>query len=61
MNFNTGNAIKYLWRNGLKDNNPKDLLKARYYVDREIKRLKLEEQCPTETLRTKISSFFTLR
>lgn len=38
-NFNVGNAIKYLWRcehkNGLED-----LEKARWYVDREIQRVK---------------------
>lgn len=40
MNFNIGNAIKYLWRAGLKaDAKVQDLEKARWYVDREIKRL----------------------
>ena len=39
-NFNVGNAIKYLWRAGLKDDVPvKDLQKAVWYVQREIKRL----------------------
>lgn len=41
MNFNLGNATKYIWRAGLK--NPsvlEDLEKARWYVDREIERLK---------------------
>jgi len=40
-NFNVGNAIKYLWRAGLKDNTPseKDLKKAVWYIQREIERL----------------------
>jgi transcriptional regulator with XRE-family HTH domain len=40
-NFNVGNAIKYLWRAGLKDNTPseKDLKKAVWYIQREMKRL----------------------
>lgn len=54
MNFNVGNAVKYLWRAGLKDCPPidrseagndtrkkhlEDLAKARWYVDREIQRI----------------------
>lgn len=39
FNFNIGNAIKYLWRAGLKENLVEDLKKARWYVDREIQRL----------------------
>lgn len=38
-NFNIGNAIKYLWRAGLKGQQLEDLRKARWYVDREIQRL----------------------
>lgn len=40
MNFNLGNAIKYLWRNGLKDTEVplKDLKKAAWYLEDEIKR-----------------------
>lgn len=46
-NFNVGNAIKYLWRCGLKIVSGKtslgseiqDLKKARWYIDDEIKRL----------------------
>lgn len=37
--FNVGNAIKYLWRAGLKGDLVEDLKKARWYVDREIARL----------------------
>ena len=42
-NFNIGNAIKYLWRAGLKDGGgPKhieDLRKAVWYIEDEIARL----------------------
>lgn len=41
--FNVGNAIKYLWRAGLKNSTEagtiEDLKKARWYIDREISRL----------------------
>ncbi len=38
--FNVGNAIKYLWRAGLKNADPiEDLKKAAWYVNREIERL----------------------
>jgi hypothetical protein len=46
FNFNIGNAVKYLWRQGLKQDpggsEPKrieDLKKAAWYVNREIERL----------------------
>lgn len=41
MTFNVGNAIKYLWRAGLKDENPsvQDLKKAQWYISREIEKL----------------------
>lgn len=40
-NFNVGNAIKYLWRAGVKDDSKhiEDLKKARWYIEDEIKRL----------------------
>ena len=46
-NFNVGNAIKYLWRNGLKDaetengkgKQVEDLRKAVFYINNEIDRL----------------------
>lgn len=41
MNFNLGNAIKYIWRAGLKSDSPvEDLEKAAWYVNREIERIK---------------------
>jgi hypothetical protein len=39
FNYNIGNAIKYLWRAGLKDSMIQDLKKAKFYVEREIERL----------------------
>lgn len=41
MNFNLGNAVKYIWRAGLKSDAPvTDLEKAAWYINREITRLK---------------------
>lgn len=41
MNFCLGNAIKYVWRAGLKSENPEqDLQKAVWYINREIARLR---------------------
>jgi hypothetical protein len=43
MNFCLGNAIKYIWRAGLKSDSPiEDLKKARWYVDRELQKLGAE-------------------
>jgi hypothetical protein len=36
--FCIGNAIKYLWRAGLKGDAIEDLKKARWYLDREIQK-----------------------
>lgn len=36
--FNVGNAIKYLWRAGLKGDALEDLQKAEWYIRREIQR-----------------------
>lgn len=43
MNFCLGNAVKYIWRAGLKNNNAlEDLKKAQFYINREIQRLESE-------------------
>lgn len=43
FNFNLGNVVKYVWRAGLKHDDPvRDLEKARWYIDREIKRVRHE-------------------
>lgn len=39
FSFNIGNAIKYLWRSGLKGAQVDDLKKAAWYVNREIERV----------------------
>jgi hypothetical protein len=40
MNFCLGNAVKYIWRAGLKsDAAVQDLKKAKWYIEREIARL----------------------
>lgn len=40
MGFSLGNAVKYIWRAGLKSPNAtEDLKKAKWYLDREIARL----------------------
>lgn len=47
MNFNLGNAVKYIWRFGLKDSSTEDLKKAIWYLNREISRV--ERISPKET------------
>jgi len=44
MNFNIGNAIKYLWRSGKKDKDfeIQDLRKAIWYINNEIERLEAD-------------------
>lgn len=43
MNFNLGNAFKYIWRAGLKtDDAVQDLEKSVWYIQDEIRRLKGE-------------------
>jgi hypothetical protein len=40
LSFNRGNVVKYVARAGRKSPNPlEDLMKARYYLNREIDRL----------------------
>jgi hypothetical protein len=40
MNFNLGNAVKYLWRSGSKGDAIEDLEKAAFYIADEIERLR---------------------
>lgn len=44
MDFLTGNAIKYLWRAGMKDDKVQDLEKAKWYIERLIAK---ETKLPT--------------
>jgi len=46
LNFCIGNAIKYLWRAGLKGEQVEDLRKARWYIDREIARILNNQKDP---------------
>jgi hypothetical protein len=39
MNFNLGNATKYIWRGSLKGKEVEDLKKAIWYLEREIARI----------------------
>lgn len=39
MGFTRGNAMKYLWRAGLKIDEREDLLKAKWYIDQLIREL----------------------
>lgn len=50
MNFNIGTAIKYLWREGLKFDDVEDLKKARWYIDREIRRRERKKECGNQPL-----------
>ena len=40
MTFNLGNCVKYIWRADHKGTTVQDLEKARWYLDREIRRIK---------------------
>jgi Protein of unknwon function (DUF3310) len=44
MGFNLGNAVKYIWRAGLKGDAIVDLEKAAWYIDREIAKRRREEK-----------------
>ena len=45
FNFNIGNAVKYLWRSGIKskESHLEDLKKAKWYIDREIGRIECRD------------------
>ena len=42
QSFSVGNAMKYLWRAGLKDDAVQDLRKAIWYIQREIEKIERE-------------------
>jgi hypothetical protein len=52
MGFNIGNAIKYLWRAGLKGNPVQDLEKAIFYIEDEIARLQGDNNGETRRSKT---------
>lgn len=43
MNFCIGNAMKYLWRAGLKGDSVEDLEKAVFYINRELERMSKDD------------------
>jgi hypothetical protein len=47
MNFNRGNAVKYIWRCGDKGKPVEDLRKAIWYLEREIARLEQPRENPS--------------
>lgn len=47
MNFNIGNAMKYLWRADEKGHAIEDLEKSRWYIEREIGRRQTEAEKDT--------------
>ena len=52
MNFCLGNAVKYIWRAGIKGNAVEDLKKAKWYIERELDRIaenRFEEYLNNET------------
>lgn len=57
-NFCVGNAIKYLWRQGLKAGEPseKDLRKAIEYIQFEIQRLQREKQPSLQELAEEVAN-----
>jgi hypothetical protein len=48
FNFNRGNAIKYIWRAGLKGNEIEDLRKAAFYIQDEIERIQNDRSAKRE-------------
>jgi len=51
MNFNLGNAIKYIWRSEEKNDKVEDLRKAIFYINDEInKTIIMGEQKPNEKM-----------
>lgn len=44
LNFNRGNVIKYIVRAGRKENEIRDLEKAKDYIERELNKLRCEQK-----------------
>lgn len=44
LNFNLGNTVKYVCRADFKGNKLQDLLKAQWYLNREIERVKRDSE-----------------
>jgi hypothetical protein len=61
LTFNLGNAVKYLWRAGLKNDEVEDLKKALWYVERQINQLVLNSKMQSEERRFQRGSELLLR
>lgn len=48
LNFCLGNAIKYIGRCEHKGHKKEDLEKAKWYIERELKKLEIQEQFKSE-------------
>ena len=46
MNFNLGNAVKYIWRSDMKGDPLENLRKAEFYIQREIERRTRQPSSP---------------
>ena len=56
LNFNLGNVVKYVARAGRKTDDPvEDLLKAQFYLDRELERINTTQVTVYETLAASIN------
>ena len=62
MNFNVGNAVKYLWRVDSKDDPIENLEKAKWYIDDEIKRRSMDTSAsPGARVRDAMGDIWTLK
>ena len=48
MGFNLGNAMKYIWRCDEKHDVIEDLKKAKWYIERELKKRKAKKESKNE-------------
>lgn len=58
MNFNRGNAVKYIWRCGDKGKPEEDLRKAIWYLEREIARLQAQPRQHTAPSQSNLTHIF---
>ena len=58
MNFNRGNAVKYIWRCGDKGEPVEDLRKAIWYLERELVRLQAQPRQHTATSQSDLIHIF---
>ena len=56
LNFNVGNAVKYVWRAGLKGATVEDLRKAEFYLQFELNRLAAGGQACVADIRSGVAT-----